>query len=112
MYAANYNGIFGPVCDSTGVPWHLWGKEEADVVCRFFNIFFRLGPVPPCGWVAGIDGIVGPFYNGLYSILLSALGAQLGLDVTAKIRFGRFGIFFPNQSPSAKKRDVTDASPN
>ena len=62
MYAANYNGIFGPVCDSTSVPWHVWGKEEAEVVCRFFNIFFRLGPVPPCGWVAGIDGIVGPFY--------------------------------------------------
>ena len=92
MYAANYNGIFGPVCDSTSVPWHVWGKEEAEVVCRFFNIFFRLGPVPPCGWVAGIDGIVGPFYILvlLLNFSLRASGAQLGLDDVAEIRFGRF----------------------
>ena len=91
VYAANYNGIFGPVCDSTGVPWHLWGKEEAEVVCRFFNIFFRLA-TRPCGWVAGIDGIVGHFYILvlLLNVSLRASGAQLGLDDVAEIRFGRF----------------------
>ena len=92
MYAANYNGIFGPVCDSTSVPWHIWGKEEAEVVCRFFNIFFI--NTSPCAalWVAGIDGIVGPFYILvlLLKVSLRASGAQLGLDDVAEIRFGRF----------------------
>ena len=108
MYAANYNGIFGPVCDSTGVPWHLWGKEEADVVCRFFNIFFRLA-TRPCAalWLGGGHRWDrGAFLHiGLYSLSLNALGAQLGLDVTAKIRFGRFGIFF--QTNLLWLKDVT-----
>ena len=40
VYAANNDGVFGPVCDSRdslvapGVPG-VWGKEEAEVVCRF-----------------------------------------------------------------------------
>jgi len=39
VYAANNDGVFGPVCDSRdslvapGVPG-VWGKEEAEVVCR------------------------------------------------------------------------------
>ena len=82
VYAANYNGIFGPVCDSTGVPWHLWGKEEAEVVCRFFSIFFRLRPVG-----GGLRWDRGAFFHLSPYSQCRASGAQLGLDVIAEIRF-------------------------